>query len=262
MRRIRLDVRFSLLIVVASFCAALLVTAALAQSQRKPPAPPKPYKPVTFTLPRTIDDPSFEEFRRQIAEIAAKRDRNALARLVVAQGFFWRTEKGEKADKNKSGLDNLASAIQLDAKDDSGWDTLAGYAFDSTGAPVASLSGAICAPADPVYNDKDLEKLLRETQTDLEEWGYPRLAGIEVRSGQLNNSPVIDKLGQHFVRVLADESAANAPPNQVPTLKVVTPAGKTGWVPVFALAPLGNDQLCYRKEADGWKITGYVGGEP
>ena len=42
----------------------------------------------------------------------------------------------------------------------------------------------------------------------------------------------------------------------------MTPTGKTGFIPAFALAPLGNDQLCYRKEADGWKIIGYIGGDP
>ena len=31
-------------------------------------------------------------------------------------------------------------------------------------------------------------------------------------------------------------------------LKVVTPSGKTGFVPAEALSPLGNDQLCYSKE--------------
>ncbi len=31
-------------------------------------------------------------------------------------------------------------------------------------------------------------------------------------------------------------------------LRVVTPSGKTGFVPAEALSPLGNDQLCYSKE--------------
>ena len=120
----------------------------------------------------------------------------------------------------------------------------------------------MCSPADPVFSDQELENLLRTTQTDLEEWGYPLLDGIEVRSGRLANSPVIEKLGLHFLRVLTDESVVNTPANQAPTLQVATPSGKTGFIPAFMLAPLGNDQLCYRKEGDGWKITGYIGGEP
>ena len=42
---------------------------------------------------------------------------------------------------------------------------------------------------------------------------------------------------------------------------IVTPSGKTGFVPAEALNPLGNDQLCYSKEGGGWKISGVIGGE-
>jgi hypothetical protein len=254
-----------LLTYAASLSAALLVSAALAQQpaqQKRAPAPAKPYKSIALTLPQTINDPSFDEFRRKLAEISVKKDSNALSRLVVAQGFFWKSEKGEKADKNKSGFDNFSAAVQLNAKDGSGWDQLAGYAFDPTGAPVQALGGAVCSPADPVFNEQEFENLLKDTQVPLEDWGYPLFTGIEVRSGRTANAPVVEKLGLHFIRVIPDESMVNTPANEMPTLQVVTPTGKTGYVPAFALAPLGNDQLCYRKEADGWKIIGYVGGEP
>ena len=151
--------------------------------------------------------------------------------------------------------------IQLNAKDDSGWDQLASYAFDPTAAPIATIKDVICSPADPVFNDNEFEALLKATQTDLEEWGYPLLSGIEVRQTRLSSAPVIETLGLHFIRVLVDESVANVGPNQLPTLQVVTPTGKTGFIPAFALAPLGNDQLCYRKDGESWKITGYVGGD-
>ena len=52
-----------------------------------------------------------------------KRIAPALAKLVVAQGFFWIQDK-DLADKNKPGIDNLAKAIDLDAKDGSGWDVV------------------------------------------------------------------------------------------------------------------------------------------
>ncbi len=252
--------------IAVGICAVLLISAAVAQQQvpQKPrlPAPIKAYRPVGTTLPTTVNDPAFEAFRRQLGEIAVKKDKAGLARIVAAQGFFWKGEKGEKADKNKSGMDNLAAAIQLNAKDDSGWDQLASYAFDPTAAPVASIKDIICSPADPVFNDKEFEELLKATQTDLEEWGYPLLSGIEVRASRLSNAPVIETLGLNFVRVLVEESAVAPGPNQLPSLQVVTPGGKTGFIPAFALAPLGNDQLCYRKEADGWKIIGYIGGDP
>jgi hypothetical protein len=44
-------------------------------------------------------------------------------------------------------------------------------------------------------------------------------------------------------------------------VRIVTPSGKTGFVAAEAIAPLGNDQICYVKDAAGWKIAGYIGGE-
>jgi hypothetical protein len=242
-----------------------LVAASVASAQQGPPkprplAPVKPYKPVALTLPTPINDPSFEEFRRRLADVVANKDVTELKIIVVEQGFFWKTEKGEKADNNKPGFDNLAAAVQLDAPDGSGWDHLGSYAFDPTAAPIPTLKDVICSPADPIFNDQELENLLRTTQTGIEEWGYPLVNGIEVRAARQHDAPVIDKLGMYFVRVLLDE--ASVPVDQFHMLRVALPSGKTGFVPAFALAPLGNDQLCYRKEADGWKIAGYIGGEP
>jgi hypothetical protein len=61
------------------------------------------------------------------------------------------------------------------------------------------------------------------------------------------------------VRILPDESAAPPAGNQIPLIKIVTPSGKTGFVSADAVAPLGNDQICYVKDAGGWKIAGFVG---
>jgi hypothetical protein len=45
-------------------------------------------------------------------------------------------------------------------------------------------------------------------------------------------------------------------------VRVVTPSGKVGYISADILAPLGNDQLCYVKDAGGWKITGFIGTGP
>src|SRR5437588_11954826 len=45
-------------------------------------APPKPYKPLAVALPAAINDPSFEAFRKDLAGVAQKKDRAALARLI------------------------------------------------------------------------------------------------------------------------------------------------------------------------------------
>ena len=77
-----------------------------------------------------------------------------------------------------------------------------------------------------------------------------------MRAGSQPTSPVVEKLGLHFVRVMQDP---NVQPG--PMIRVVTPSGKTGFVPAEALSPLGNDQLCFTKEAAGWKISGFIGGD-
>lgn len=230
-----------------------------AQPQAPAIAPAKPYTPVAVKLPEPLNDASFEAFRKQLGEIAQKKDRAALAKLVVAQGFFWEAEKGDKADKKKSGIDNLAAAIGLTGKDAQGWDLLAGYSGDPTAAPFPGKQGVVCTPADPTFDEKALEEMAKATQTDPGEWGYPLTDGVEVRSANQAKAPVSEKLGLHFVRILPDESNAPSAQNQIPLIKIVTPSGKVGFVSADAVAPLGNDQVCYVKDAAGWKIAGFVG---
>lgn len=238
-----------------------------AQGQQRPPqqqaapapAPAKPYKPVAVALPEPMKDPSFDAFRKQLGEAAQKKDRAALTKLVVAQGFFWLAEDADKADKKKTGVDNLAAAIGLNGKDAIGWDLLAGYSADPTAMPFPDRQGVVCAPADPSFDDKALEDLAKATQTDPSDWGYPLAAGLEVRGSAQANAPAIEKLGMNFVRVMPDDDAPPAQ-NAAPMLRIVTPSGKTGFVSGDAIAPLGNDQICYAKDAAGWKITGFIGG--
>ena len=250
-----------------SIGAALAIVPVLAQTPSPPPqqaapapAPAKPYKPVAVALPRPMNEPGFDAFRKQLLETAQKKDRAGLDKLVVAQGFFWEAEDGDKADKKKTGSDNLASALGLGGKDAPGWDLLTSYSSDPTAAPIPDRQGIVCAPADPAFDDKELEELAKATDTDPGEWGYPVAPGIDVRAGAQPNSPVTEKLGMHFVRVMPDTgpSAPNAQ-NQMPMLRILLPSGKTGYVAGNAISPLGNDQLCYVKEADGWKIAGFIG---
>jgi hypothetical protein len=97
--------------------------------------------------------------------------------------------------------------------------------------------------------------LLQSTQTDVGDWGYPVSADLEVRAAPQANAPVVEKLGSAFVRIVAENG-----PTAPTFLRVVTPSGKTGFVSVDSVAPIGNDQICYVKDANGWKIGGYIGG--
>ena len=223
-----------------------------------PPAPVKPYKPVAVTPPTPFADAAFAAFRKELGAIAEHKDRAALAKLVVTQGFFWVQDK-DLADKRKTGIDNLAKAIELDAKDGSGWDVLTGYAAEPTAGPWPDHPGVMCAPANPEIDPKAFQALVESTQTDPGEWGYPLKDGLEVRSAAKPDAPVTEKLGVTLVRILP-ETAPPSEANPPMFLRVATPAGKTGFVAVEAFSGLGGDEMCYLKDASGWKITGYFGG--
>jgi hypothetical protein len=252
------------------FALALALPFGAAQAQPKqapqkgppPPAPVKPYTPIAIKLPPLFNDASFEAFRKQLGEIASKKDRAGLAKMVVAQGFFWDGEKGNQADPKKSGVDNFAQAIGLIGNKPVGWDMLQGMALDPTAASYPGKQGVICAPADPQFDDKQLEELAKSTGTDPGDWAYPLDTDTEVLTAPKQDAPVLEKLGLHLVRVMIDEKAPQTPPGQVPLIKVAMPSGKVGFVPADALSPLGNDQVCYLKDGAGWKITGFIGAGP
>ncbi len=220
------------------------------------PAPAMPYKTLAITPARPMQDAGLDALRKQIGEAAKKKDRAALARLVAGQGFFWDGQEGKGADKKKSGGDNLTAIMGLNRKDGAGWDMLAGMAADPTVSESADHKGAVCAPAEPGFNDKEFDDLIAATQTDLLDWGYTLVNGAEVRATPQTGAAVVEKLGLHLVRVMPDNNPAAA---VAAYIRVVTPAGKTGYVAADAIAPLGSDQLCFVKEAGGWKIGGYIG---
>jgi hypothetical protein len=225
------------------------------QSGQHQEQPPKPYKAVAVTPAEPMKDPAFEAFRKQIDEIAQRKDRKALAGLVQSQGFFWIGERGDRADKRKPGIDNLARAIGLDAKDGHGWELLAGYASEPTAMPYSDRKDTVCAPADPNFNGDDFDNLVKDTDTDDEDWAVPVRPNLQMRAEAKPDSAVVETLGMNFLRVMPDED------NDTPMLRVVAPSGKVGFVPDDAVAPLANDQICYGKDGGGaWKIVGFIGG--
>ena len=74
-----------------------------------------------------------------------------------------------------------------------------------------------------------------------------------------SSAPVIDKLGMILIRVLPDSNQPTDP-DQPFLLHVATPSGKSGYIDAQQLSPLGGDEMCYTKDAGGWKIAGYLGG--
>jgi hypothetical protein len=254
-------------LIASTFAAGALLLAAmvapdLAAAQqgpgRPPPPPIKPYKAITVALAKPMNDPAMDAFRKQLADIAQRKDRAGLAKLIVAQGFFWLQDK-DLADKRKSGIDNLAKAMDLDAKDGSGWDALGSYASDPTAMAMPSHAGVMCSPASPTFDPKEFEALFKSTQTDPPDWGYIIKDGTDVRGAAQANAPSIEKLGMILVRVIPDD-APPADGNAPAFVHVATPSGKSGFIATEAIVPLGVDEICYAKDASGWKITGYIGG--
>jgi hypothetical protein len=232
------------------------------QAPAPPPAPqmapPKPYKPVPVTIPAATNDPSLDAFRKDLAAVAQRKDRPALAKMVVAKGFFWERDDDKPAPK-KSGIEILAQALRLSAKDGSGWAMLAGLVGEANAAPVPERKDLVCAPAAPAFDEREVEGLAESTDTDLSEWGYALRDGIEVRETPNATAPAIEKLGMHLVRVLDDDSQAAAN-TAGEWLRVVAPSGKVGFVTADALGSLLHPQICYAKDGNAWKITGLIGG--
>jgi hypothetical protein len=227
--------------------------------QAQQPAPPKPYDVVPVTLPPPYNDPSFEAFRKQLADVAKRKDRAALANMVVARGFFWIGERGDIANRRRSSIDNLASAIDLDAVDGTGWEGLAEVAREPTLEQFTDRKGVMCGPASPTYDERAAEEIAKATGTESDDWGYPGKAGIEVRDAPRPDAPVIEKLGLNLVRVLPDDLPLDAPPQAAAYIRVVAPSGKVGFVLEMELLSLESDQMCYSKESGSWKIVGYIG---
>src|SRR5215207_9675001 len=129
----------SLALAALLFSAVALPPTSIKAQGQPPPAqkaqpqevPPGPYKPVAIKLPTGLNDPSFDTFRNQLAEVAKKKDRAALARMV-ASTFFWVPEDTDLADKTKPAIDNMAKALVLDGRDSFGWDSLLAYAEEKT----------------------------------------------------------------------------------------------------------------------------------
>jgi hypothetical protein len=225
------------------------------------------------TLPQAYGDPSFEAFRKQISDIASHKDRAALAKLVV-NTFFWMGERGDRANKRKPGIDNLAAAIDLDGTEGSGWEILTAAANEATLEPVPDRKGVMCSPAAPTFDEKAAQQNAKATGTDVGDWGFPIAGSVDVHAAAQANSEVIEKLGSILVRVmpagLPPGEQGNAPPPGESFVRVVTPSGKVGYVPDDAvgsgpgpaLLPQGcrrleNRRLCRRGEL-GWRR--YPGG--
>ena len=239
-------------LVVLALCIALAVVCRPGFGQGQAGAP---YKLVPVSLTAFLNDPTFDAFRQELAQIAQKKDRAGLARVVAAT-FFWIPEDSDIADKSLSPVDNLIKALGLE--DTTSWEPLSAYADERTAAADPQRNGVYCSPADASYDQNAADDLFDETHTEAADWGFPVREGVEVRADAKADAQVIDRLGLNLVRMLSDSAGAQP----ASFVKVVTPLGNLGYAPAGSVLPLPGEQLCYLKDADGWKIAGFFGGEP
>jgi hypothetical protein len=245
---------------IGAACAIAIVSALSFTPIAAEEAGPKPqaYKVVAVEAPQPVKDPTFAAFRKEIAEVAKRKDRAALAKHVAAS-FFWIGDDGKEfTQKERSGIDNLVRALYLDNADTEGWEILAGFAQEASADPLPERKGVICAPGEPKYDGAAVMELGETTGTTSAFWFYPAKAGLDVRSGPDQDSKVVGKLGMHLVWVHPDDSPAAAVHTE--TVRIVLPSGQFGYVAADALVPLPGDLLCYVKEGNAWRLGGYIGG--
>jgi len=220
--------------------------AAPQQAQQPPMAPPAPYAVLKVAPPKPYTDPSLAAFRKELAAIAQKKDRPALAKLVLAQGFFWLKETGNAAGK-KTGIEALSTALSLAAKDGSGWETLGEFAADETAAPYPDRPNTVCAPAGPEFDAAALEKLAEATKTDLGDWGFTA-AGLR-RTGGF----IFGMTRREATKVIAGTAAsllvAPGLPGQEPTGLIQRAIPSSGeMLPVIGLGSSATFSQVARKE--------------
>ncbi len=221
-------------------------------SRQQPPAPPP--QAAREALPsgchHAAEAARRSELRRlpqaDSARSPSARIAPALAKMIVAKDFFWLGEKGDRADKKRPGIDNLTRAMDLAAKDGSGWEALDRLCRRSDRHAVAGQEGHVLRAGRSGVRDQAAREPRQGNRHQRAEWGYPVQPGVEVRAAMQPNAPVIEKLGMHFVRVMEDDGP-EPPPNQMPMLKVVAPSGKVGYVPGRRRQPAGQRSALLRQ---------------
>jgi len=172
---------------IAAVTMALAIAPAVAQPGQlpdfkpPPPAPIKPYKAVAVTPPAPFNDPGFVAFRKQLGDVAAHKDRAALAKLVVAQNFFWVQDK-DLADKRKP-ASTISPRRPISTPGRFGLGCPDRLRQRGIGARKCRSKRASSAHrTDPAINPAEFEALGKATQTEPSDWGYPTADGVEVHA--------------------------------------------------------------------------------
>jgi len=177
---------------------------------------------------------------------------------VLAQGFFWikeRGQRGRKKSRDRGAVHGTQSRRQE-------WVGLgiasASFAADDTAAPYPERPNTVLLAGRSGIQPPDLEKLGRDDKTNLGDWGFLRAGwrrGAPDRAGEFARH----RKARHAFRARDARYGAECEPGNDAYRHAKR---KVGFVAAEAVSPLGSDQLCYGKDASGgWKIVGMIGGE-
>ena len=189
-----------------------------------------------------------------------KKDRAALAKLVVAQGFFWIQDK-DVADPKKPGVDEsrqgdrscrqgrlrLVDARRLWQRANRG--------------RIARSQGRVLRAGRSDHRSAGVRKRsAKQTQTDPVRMGLSaqgRRRSARRRPAEFaGRRKARAQPGARAARYRAAERSLTRRLSCTWRRRPANPASS----PMDAIAPLGGDQMCYIKDASGWKITGFLGG--
>lgn len=239
-----------------------LMIASLPAAAQPSPRPPKPYLPVAITRPEAFNEAGFAAFRTALATAAKARVYARLAALVRKQDFFWDRDFGQRFDRRKPAVDNLAMAIALEHDNGAGWDKLFEFAAETAVATLDSRPGVVCTPAQPSYDGVAYAKLLDATYTSAMDWAYPRADSTPVRDAPHVTAATIGALGSEFVWLLGFAGPdSESDPGRKLWARVAMPDGRTGFVAPRSLMALTTERLCYSWDpVQGWQIAGFIAG--
>jgi len=203
-------------------------------------------------------DASFAEFQKKLRQAAEKRDLKAIENLV-ATTFFWERDFGGGYNRAATPFQNLVNAMQLDdsklrrSARGIGWRKLQRIAGSRHFAPSDAdkpVTEAVCGPAPPGYQSNAIKN------DDLLFWGYV-FDRAPVRAAASPQSKIIRQVENEAIKV---ETWATRVPGRPKFVKVELPDGKSGYIAEGQIQPFLDEQLCFRKLGNGWRIVGYIGG--
>lgn len=266
----------------AAAAALLAMTAAAPAALAGAPYPPVPIHVADLRG----DDPAVAAFLADLRDIAARRDREALA-ARLGQAFFWARDHGGRFVEGDPPVANFERAADLsnDVVDqqyrDRAWEKLArkfaarsiGAAGQDEPAPGEPTGGSLCAPAEPQFGtaqsapDASVEARIeawteKQGLTFWYDFGYVEAENLRVRARPDASASAVDVLSREGVRVLDWEEVADADPASPRRwLAVTTPKGTDGYVAAEFVESFLTDRFCFARQDDGrWAISGYVGG--